>query len=136
MTDHLLPQDRLSRRGFLAGTTALGAAALVPRHARAQAKPGGVLTVASSALPPNIEPHMQGLDIFQRRKPLVYENLVWIDYGLEPKPELAERWEQRSPTEYVFHLRRGVRFHDGKRALPRRQGDGRGGREIHVRPGS
>jgi peptide/nickel transport system substrate-binding protein len=57
---------------------------------------------------------MQGLDIFQRRKPLIYENLVWIDYGLEPKPELAERWEQKSPTEYVFHLRRGVRFHDGK----------------------
>jgi peptide/nickel transport system substrate-binding protein len=114
MTDHVPPQGGLSRRGFLAGTTALGAAGLVARHARAQAKPGGVLTVASSALPPNIEPHMQGLDIFQRRKPLVYENLVWIDYDLEPKPELAERWEQRSPTEYVFHLRRGVRFHDGK----------------------
>ena len=114
MTNHVPPQGGLSRRSFLAGTTALGAAALAPRHARAQAKPGGVLTVASSALPPNIEPHMQGLDIFQRRKPLVYENLVWIDHGLEPKPELAERWEQRSPTEYVFHLRRGVRFHDGK----------------------
>jgi peptide/nickel transport system substrate-binding protein len=93
---------------------AFGAAASVPRRARAQAKPGGVLTVASSALPPNIEPHMQGLDIFQRRKPLVYENLVWIDHGLEAKPELAERWEQKSPSEYVFHLRKGVRFHDGK----------------------
>jgi peptide/nickel transport system substrate-binding protein len=116
MADHLRPQDPLSRRAFLAlgGAATLGAAGLVPRAARAQGKPGGVLTVASSALPPNIEPHMQGLDIFQRRKPLVYENLVWIDYDLEPKPELAERWEQRSPTEYVFHLRRGVRFHDGK----------------------
>ena len=57
---------------------------------------------------------MQGLDIWQRRKPLIYENLVWIDHALEPKPELAERWEQKSPTEYVFHLRRGVRFHTGK----------------------
>ena len=115
MANHVPPHDHLSRRAFLArGGAAALAAGLVPRRARAQAKPGGVLTVASSALPPNIEPHMQGLDIFQRRKPLVYENLVWIDYGLEPKPELAERWEQRSPTEYVFHLRRGVRFHDGK----------------------
>jgi peptide/nickel transport system substrate-binding protein len=116
MLHHVPPGESLSRRAFLArsGAVALGAAGLVPRRARAQAKPGGVLTVASSALPPNIEPHMQGLDIFQRRKPLVYENLVWIDHGLEAKPELAERWEQKSPTEYVFHLRKGVRFHDGR----------------------
>jgi peptide/nickel transport system substrate-binding protein len=114
MADPLPTQDHVSRRQFLAGTAAIGATGAVPRRARAQARPGGVLTVASAALPPNIEPHMQGLDIFQRRKPLVYENLVWIDHGLEAKPELAERWEPRSPTEYVFHLRRGVRFHDGK----------------------
>jgi peptide/nickel transport system substrate-binding protein len=117
MAAHGPAQPRLSRRAFLArggAAAALGAAGLGPRRAGAQGKPGGMLTVASSALPPSIEPHMQGLDIFQRRKPLVYENLVWIDHGLEPKPELAERWEQRSPTEYVFHLRRGVRFHDGK----------------------
>jgi peptide/nickel transport system substrate-binding protein len=114
MADPRPTQDHVSRRQFLAGTAAIGATGAVPRRARAQARPGGVLTVASAALPPNIEPHMQGLDIFQRRKPLVYENLVWIDHGLEAKPELAERWEPRSPTEYVFHLRRGVRFHDGK----------------------
>jgi peptide/nickel transport system substrate-binding protein len=117
MADHGSRQDHLPRRALLAGAgaaAALGSAALARRAARAQGKPGGVLTVASSALPPSIEPHMQGLDIFQRRKPLVYENLVWIDHGLEARPELAERWEQRSPTEYVFHLRRGVRFHDGK----------------------
>jgi peptide/nickel transport system substrate-binding protein len=114
MADPRPTQDHVSRRQFLAGTAAIGATGAVPRRARAQARPGGVLTVASAALPPNIEPHMQGLDIFQRRKPLIYENLVWIDHGLEAKPELAERWEPRSPTEYVFHLRRGVRFHDGK----------------------
>jgi ABC-type transport system substrate-binding protein len=100
----------LSRRAFLqttAGVTLLGAAP-------AFAQPRGALTYASTALPPNIEPHMQGLDIWQQRKPLIYENLVWVDEALEPRPELAERWEQRSPTEFVFHLRKGVRFHDGK----------------------
>jgi peptide/nickel transport system substrate-binding protein len=107
---------RLDRRRFLktGATAALALAAGVPAVATAQGKPGGSLTFASSALPPNIEPHMQGLDIWQRRKPLIYENLVWIDHALEPRPELAERWEQRSPTEYVFHLRRGIRFHNGK----------------------
>ena len=107
----------LDRRGFLraagGGMVALAGGGL-PRSANAQGKAGGTLTFATSALPPSIEPHMQGLDIWQKRKPLIYENLVWIDHGLEPRPELAERWEQKSPTEYVFHLRRGVKFHNGK----------------------
>lgn len=107
---------RTDRRTFLKTLSAgaLVTAAGAPGAARAQATPGGTLTFATSALPPNLEPHMQGLDIWQKRKPLIYENLVWIDHALEAKPELAERWEQRSPTEYVFHLRRGVTFHNGK----------------------
>jgi peptide/nickel transport system substrate-binding protein len=107
----------LSRRTFLAGSGAAGlvwAAAGASRRAAAQGKPGGTLTFATAALPPSLEPHMQGLDIWQKRKPLIYENLVWIDAALEPQPELAERWEQKSPTEYVFHLRQGVKFHGGK----------------------
>jgi peptide/nickel transport system substrate-binding protein len=107
----------IGRREFL-GKGAAAVFGLVgasrTRAARAQGKAGGTLTFASSALPPNIEPHMQGLDIWQKRKPLIYENLVWIDAELSPQPELAERWEQKSPTEYVFRLRRGVRFHNGK----------------------
>jgi peptide/nickel transport system substrate-binding protein len=103
------------RRLLKTGGAALAlTAAGLPRRAGAQGKTGGTLTFASTALPPSLEPHMQGLDIWQRRKPLLYENLVWIDHALEPKPELAERWDQKSATEYVFHLRRGVRFHNGK----------------------
>lgn len=102
----------VGRRQFLQGAAALAAGAgLAPGVASAQGK---TLTYASTALPPSIEPHMQGLDIWQQRKALIYENLVWVDESLEPRPELAERWEQKSPTEYVFHLRRGVRFHSGK----------------------
>src|SRR5262249_32645027 len=29
-------------------------------------------------------------------------------------PDLAERWEVPDPRTYVFHLRTGVRFHDGR----------------------
>ena len=29
-------------------------------------------------------------------------------------PGLAERWEIPDPLTYVFHLHRGVKFHDGR----------------------
>ena len=109
MTDRR--RGRLKRRDFVAGGAAL--ALSFPRGAGGQPT-AGTLTYASTALPPNIEPHMQGLDIWQQRKPLIYENLIWVDESLEARPELAERWEPRSPTEYVFRLRHGVRFHNGK----------------------
>lgn len=45
---------------------------------------------------------------------LVYNNLVEMDTTTgELVPALAESWEAVSPTEYVFYLREGVKFHDG-----------------------
>lgn len=45
---------------------------------------------------------------------LVYNNLVEMDTAAgELVPALAESWDAVSPTEYVFHLRQGVKFHDG-----------------------
>ncbi len=122
-----LHRDRISRRELLkvAGGIGIGMAAsglLSPYRlwtataASATGTPrrGGRITFGSAALPGSIEVHLEGADIFQRRKPLFYENLVWVDFDLVPKPQLAERWEERSPTEYIFHLRRGVKFHNGK----------------------
>jgi len=30
------------------------------------------------------------------------------------RPALAEKWEQPNPTTYVFYLRKGVKFHNGR----------------------
>ncbi|GAA0966842.1 hypothetical protein GCM10009555_009700 [Acrocarpospora macrocephala] len=45
---------------------------------------------------------------------LTYENLVGLDDGLKVVPELATSWDQISPTEYLFHLRKGVKFANGR----------------------
>lgn len=47
--------------------------------------------------------------------PLVYESLVWYDPLNDVYvPVLAERWESNEDgTLWTFHLRRGVKFHDG-----------------------
>lgn len=43
----------------------------------------------------------------------VYEGLTKRDKDLKIVPGLAERWEIVEPTKWRFHLRKGVKFHDG-----------------------
>jgi len=43
----------------------------------------------------------------------VYEGLVGLDEDLHLQPVLAESWENPTPEEWRFHLRKNVRFHDG-----------------------
>src|SRR6201995_2171605 len=43
----------------------------------------------------------------------VYEGLTARDKDLKIIPALAESWETLSPTKWRFHLRKGVKFHNG-----------------------
>jgi peptide/nickel transport system substrate-binding protein len=43
----------------------------------------------------------------------VYEGLVGRDKDLKTVPALAESWETLDPTHWRFHLRKGVKFHNG-----------------------
>src|ERR1035438_4954208 len=45
---------------------------------------------------------------------LLFDGLVARDASFHFTPALAESWEQPEPLTLVFHLRRGVRFHDGR----------------------
>lgn len=45
---------------------------------------------------------------------LVYDGLVRLDNNLTPQPDLAESWDNPNPTTWVFHLRKGVTWHDGQ----------------------
>ncbi|WP_416898036.1 MAG: ABC transporter substrate-binding protein [Minwuia sp.] len=44
----------------------------------------------------------------------VYEGLVRRGADLSTEPALAESWEIVEPTRWRFHLRKGVKFHDGR----------------------
>ena len=48
-----------------------------------------------------------------RRNDFLYNKLVTYDAGLHVVGDLAESWDTPDSRTYVFHLRRGVRFHDG-----------------------
>lgn len=43
----------------------------------------------------------------------VYEGLLTRDASMKLVPEIAESYEQVSPTIYDFRIRKGIRFHDG-----------------------
>ncbi len=44
----------------------------------------------------------------------IFNGLVKFDKDGRIVGDLAESWELRSPTELIFHLRRGVTWHDGE----------------------
>lgn len=49
------------------------------------------------------------------RMSTIYDKLVEIGNDYQPKPMLAEKWEANpEATKWTFHLRKGVKFHDGK----------------------
>src|SRR5262249_52516371 len=122
---------RLDRRSFLKRTGVAGAAAVIasrlpaPGRAAAQdmtvrpdsaAKRGGTLRYGILSAPAHFDVHQSGTvsnigpqspmyDTLIRRSPKDGQTII---------PDLAQRWEV-SPDgkKYTFHLRKGVKFHDG-----------------------
>ena len=92
----------------------------LPTDALAQApKRGGVLRIADREAP-NLDPHLAVSFLTHSWASMVYSQLVRFPYGPEQKhpadftimPDLAEKWEYKTPTTLVFTLRKGVKFHN------------------------
>ncbi len=45
---------------------------------------------------------------------MIYEQLIGVGKDGKYRPELAENWEIADDTQYVFHLKKGVHFHNGR----------------------
>jgi peptide/nickel transport system substrate-binding protein len=64
--------------------------------------------------PTNLDPRV-GIDAQSERiDNLIFDDLLSRGEDLNVAPGLAERWEIPDPLTYIFHLHRGVRFHDGR----------------------
>ncbi len=76
---------------------------------------GGVYTEAVVGLPQTINPLLSfGNELDRDLTGLIFQGLVTLNERGEPAPSLAERWEiSPDQLEYTFHLRPGVRWHDG-----------------------
>jgi peptide/nickel transport system substrate-binding protein len=71
-----------------------------------------VMIIESS--PTNLDPRV-GIDAQSERiDNLIFDDLLSRGEDLNVAPGLAERWEISDSLTYVFHLHRGVKFHDGR----------------------
>jgi peptide/nickel transport system substrate-binding protein len=98
-------------RAILAALAILGA---TQQTASAQA-PKDRVVIALPAEPPGLDPAMQpAAAVSEVVWENIFEGLTRFDPAGKIVPGLAESWSHDSPTRYVFKLRAGVKFHDGK----------------------
>jgi len=64
--------------------------------------------------PTNLDPRVGTDAQSQRIYKLMFDALVQKDEHFNLRPMLAERWEIPDPLTYIFHIRHGVTFHDGR----------------------
>ncbi len=59
------------------------------------------------------DPHSQNHATTNTMSMHVYEGLTRYDKNYKVEPALATSWQQTSPTQWRFNLRKDVKFHDG-----------------------
>mgnify|MGYP000010603481 CR=1 FL=1 len=71
------------------------------------------LVVATMSETPSMGPYDHNAVAGDYMNQLVYSSLFETDADLNPVPELVDTYENTSDTEWLFHLKQGVKFHDG-----------------------
>lgn len=101
--------------------TVAGSIAGLALSAHAQTpKRGGRIRVAgaTSAATDTLDPAKQSNQTDYSRGTMLYNGLTGLDGSLTPQPALAESFATQDAKTWVFTLRKGVVFHDGKALSP------------------
>ncbi len=71
-----------------------------------------VMIIESS--PANLDPRVGTDAQSERIDQLIFDSLVHRDEHFNIRPSVAQSWEVPDSRTYIFHLRQGIRFHDGR----------------------
>src|ERR1700730_3402673 len=74
----------------------------------------GVVNFLIESMPTNLDPRIGTDGQSERIDGLIFDSLVELDEQRNPRGDLAEKWEMPDGVTYVFQLRPGVKFHDGR----------------------
>jgi peptide/nickel transport system substrate-binding protein len=72
------------------------------------------VTMLIESMPASLDPRIGTDAPSERINSLLYSSLLQRDAQMNVHGDVAERWETPDPLTYLFHLRSGVRFHDGR----------------------
>jgi peptide/nickel transport system substrate-binding protein len=78
------------------------------------AEEAGTVNFLIESMPANLDPRIGTDAQSQHLDGLIFDSLLAHDAQMNIVADLAERWEASDPLTYVFHLRQGVKFHDGR----------------------
>ena len=79
----------------------------------AEPKRGGWMKIATDSTAVGLDPQIAIAFASSTYFEPCYESLLRYSKEMELEPSLATSWEQHDDLNYTFHLRKGVKFHDG-----------------------
>ena len=71
------------------------------------------LVIAQGADAKSLDPHASNDNPSSNIRVQIYDRLMDLDENGVPQPMLAESWERPDDKTIIFHLRKGVKFHNG-----------------------
>ncbi len=99
---------------FLLVLGGIAALCLVPLAGSFAAPAARTLTIGVDQEAVGLDPNIVTAFSSMRRIDLMYNRLVRLDENLAVVPDLAQSWDIPDNLTYVFHLRKGVKFHNGR----------------------
>lgn len=105
--------------GMQAGTAGGLAALASAAHANTPRRGGRIRVAGTTATASEtLDPARQANQMDYARGHMLYNGLTALDGSLTPQPALAESFSTQDAKTWVFTLRKGVEFHDGKALAP------------------
>jgi peptide/nickel transport system substrate-binding protein len=108
-----MKRNRWIRMRRVLGIVAMGMGLVVCSCGKARRGVGDLVFVIESN-PANLDPRYATDGTTQRIDRLIFSGLVVRDSQMDLHGDLAESWETLDPLTYVFRLKKGVKFHDGR----------------------
>ena len=102
------------RRNVSRSKALLGLALLATCGCRNEKDGSRTVVIAIENSPTNLDRRIGTDAMSERIGGLIFDSLVRMDAHYEMQPWLAVKWEEPEPKLWVFHLRDGVRFQDGR----------------------